>query len=212
MGAGAPHAGATDGSVGIWNLDQVAAFAANKTKDKPGPDTKNPWYLFEKDKTEVTDLALSSDGATLVAAGKNGEIKIAKVQGREVLQTIKGHKTKIEALVLSPDGKYFATVDSDNNTARLSVSDDGPGIPADAQAHVFDRFFRLDGTVAAGSGLGLAIARELVGLMNGRIELGSRAGATTFTLVLPVDAFGSAPEAGMRGLDGAPASRRIAQV
>ena len=92
------------------------------------------------------------------------------------------------------------------------MADDGPGIPREAQAHVFERFFRLDGTVAAGSGLGLAIARELVELMDGRIELESRAGATTFTLVLPADAFGPAPEAGMRGLDGTPASRRIAQV
>jgi signal transduction histidine kinase len=117
------------------------------------------------------------------------------------------------ALVHTPPGTSVSlVVDADNRAARLSVSDDGPGIPADAQAHVFDRFFRLDGTVAAGSGLGLAIARELVGLMDGRIELESRAGATTFTLVLPADAFGSAPEAGMRGLEGAPASRRIAQV
>jgi signal transduction histidine kinase len=117
------------------------------------------------------------------------------------------------ALVHTPPGTSVSlVVDADNRAARLSVSDDGPGIPADAQAHVFDRFYRLDGTVAAGSGLGLAIARELVGLMDGRIELESRAGATTFTLVLPADAFGSAPEAGMRGLEGAPASRRIAQV
>jgi signal transduction histidine kinase len=117
------------------------------------------------------------------------------------------------ALVHTPRGtRVSLVVESDNSAARLSVSDDGPGIPADAQAHVFERFFRLDGTVAAGSGLGLAIARELVGLMDGRIELESRAGATTFTLVLPADAFGSAPEAGMRGLEGAPASRRIAQV
>jgi len=119
------------------------------------------------------------------------------------------------ALVHTPRGTTITiVVESDNNLARLSVADDGPGIPREAQAHVFDRFFRLDGTVAAGSGLGLAIAREVVGLMGGRIELESRPGSTTFTLVLPADAFGSPPEPGMRGLDEAPAraSRRIAQV
>ena len=71
--------------------------------------------------------------------------------------------------------------------ARLSVADDGPGIPLEAQSHVFDRFYRLDGAVASGSGLGLAIARELATLMNGRIDLESAAGATRFTLVLAAD-------------------------
>ena len=51
------------------------------------------------------------------------------------------------------------------------MSDDGPGIEREAQAHVFDRFYRLDRSVASGSGLGLAIARELATLMGGRLEL-----------------------------------------
>jgi signal transduction histidine kinase len=119
------------------------------------------------------------------------------------------------ALAHTPAGtKVSIVVDSDNESARLSVADDGPGIPAEAQPHLFERFFRLEGTVAAGSGLGLAIAREVAGLMDGRIELESRAGTTSFTLVLPADAFGPAQKAGMRGdEDSRPrASRRIAQV
>jgi two-component system, OmpR family, sensor kinase len=105
-------------------------------------------------------------------------------------------------------------VEMDNEGARLTVADDGCGIPAGEQRHVFDRFFRLDGTVAAGSGLGLAIAREVVELMAGRIELESAPGATRFTIVLPQDAFGHPPGTGMRGLDEVPVrgSRRIAQV
>ena len=59
----------------------------------------------------------------------------------------------------------------------------GPASPRTADA-VFERFYRLDGTVASGSGLGLAIARELAELMGGRIALESRPGWTRFTLVL----------------------------
>jgi signal transduction histidine kinase len=119
------------------------------------------------------------------------------------------------ALVHTPPGTAVSVVvDTDNESARLSVADDGPGIPRDSQSHVFERFFRLEGTVAAGSGLGLAIAREVAGLMEGRIELESRAGATIFTLVLPADAFGHLAAAGT--LDGEEAfgrsSKRIAQV
>ena len=69
--------------------------------------------------------------------------------------------------------------------AALSVRDDGPGIPATAQEHLFERFYRADGGKASGSGLGLAIAHELAVRMDGAIELRSGRGETVFTLFLP---------------------------
>jgi signal transduction histidine kinase len=117
------------------------------------------------------------------------------------------------ALLHTPPGSTATVVVvSDNGESRLAVVDDGPGIPAEAQPHVFERFFRLDGTVAAGSGLGLAIARELAELMGGRIELRSAPGSTRFTLVLRADAFGSAAPPGIGVFDDAVAggSGRIA--
>ncbi len=101
------------------------------------------------------------------------------------------------ALVHTPPGtrvELAATVTGDE--ARLSISDNGPGIPFEAHSQIFERFYRLDGTVASGSGLGLAIARELAELMGGRIELESGRGRTRFSLVLAVDsaARASGPE------------------
>jgi signal transduction histidine kinase len=99
------------------------------------------------------------------------------------------------ALVHTPPGttvRVSAAVDG--RRATLTVADDGPGIPREAQTQVFDRFYRLDGTVASGSGLGLAIARELAELMDGRIELDSQNGWTLFTLVLAADAPDREPE------------------
>jgi signal transduction histidine kinase len=58
---------------------------------------------------------------------------------------------------------------------------------------VFQRFYRLSGTVASGSGLGLAIARALAELMGGRIEVESAPGRTSFVLVLALDAARAAP-------------------
>jgi signal transduction histidine kinase len=95
------------------------------------------------------------------------------------------------AIVHTPPGTHIhVAAAADARFARLSVSDDGPGIERDAQGHIFDRFYRLDRSVASGSGLGLAIARELVTLMGGRLELISVPGSTRFTIVLPLDTAG----------------------
>jgi signal transduction histidine kinase len=65
--------------------------------------------------------------------------------------------------------------------AVLEVADDGPGIPADERARVFDRFYRVPGTDAPGSGLGLAIARQVADLHHGRIELDDGLGGRGLT-------------------------------
>jgi signal transduction histidine kinase len=77
-----------------------------------------------------------------------------------------------------------------NGTALLTVEDEGPGIPPEHRAQVFERFYRLEGSIASGSGLGLAIARELAELMGGSLELQRQQGRTLFTLVLPTDVSG----------------------
>ncbi len=73
---------------------------------------------------------------------------------------------------------------ADREHALLEVEDDGPGIAPEHVAHVFDRFYRADGTLASGSGLGLAIARELVQMMGGEVVLDTRSGRTSVRVVL----------------------------
>ena len=73
----------------------------------------------------------------------------------------------------------------------ISVSDTGAGIPAEALAHIFDRFYQADparrGGEKHGAGLGLAIAHEIVGAHGGRISVRSRLGeGTTFEVFLPL--------------------------
>jgi len=69
---------------------------------------------------------------------------------------------------------------------RFSVTDQGPGIPAEAQPHVFDRFYRAPGQTKTGAGLGLAIAREIVVAHGGSISCTSEAGqGTAFHFLLP---------------------------
>ncbi|TGP21763.1 MULTISPECIES: sensor histidine kinase [unclassified Mesorhizobium] len=58
----------------------------------------------------------------------------------------------------------------------LTVTDTGPGIPAEEREHVFERFYRIAGATEEGSGLGLAIVREVVENAAGSVTLGDAAG------------------------------------
>ncbi|MEU5768213.1 HAMP domain-containing sensor histidine kinase [Streptomyces asoensis] len=72
--------------------------------------------------------------------------------------------------------------------ARVSVSDQGPGIPPGDRERVFDRFYRVDKARSrdrGGSGLGLSVARSLARAHGGALELDEAAGATVFRLTLP---------------------------
>jgi signal transduction histidine kinase len=75
------------------------------------------------------------------------------------------------------------------NSVKVSVSDTGPGIPAEYHIEVFDDFFRLpqDQNQAEGMGLGLAIGRRLVNGMGGKIWVESEPGAgCKFSFILPL--------------------------
>jgi signal transduction histidine kinase len=90
------------------------------------------------------------------------------------------------ALVHTPPGTSVRLrAERVGDAVAVTVEDDGPGIPPEQLAHVFDRFYRGDGTQASGSGLGLSIAHELARVMGGRLELESGHGRTVFRLTLP---------------------------
>lgn len=71
----------------------------------------------------------------------------------------------------------------------LSVADDGPGIPEELRATVFDRFVRGDQSRtragAGSSGLGLSIVASIAKALGGRVDLVSSQAGTTFSVVLP---------------------------
>ncbi|HYL95169.1 MAG TPA: HAMP domain-containing sensor histidine kinase [Terriglobales bacterium] len=73
------------------------------------------------------------------------------------------------------------------NAVKVSVSDTGPGIPAEFHLEVFDDFFRLPSNDSQeGMGLGLAIARRLVHGMGGKIWVESDPGAgCKFSFLIP---------------------------
>ena len=72
------------------------------------------------------------------------------------------------------------------NAVKVSVSDTGPGIPAEFHLEVFDDFFRLPSNESQeGMGLGLAIVRRLVQAMGGKIWVESDGTGCKFSFLLP---------------------------
>lgn len=85
-----------------------------------------------------------------------------------------------------PGGRVDVEVGEEPGKAILSVTDTGPGIPAEERERVFDRFHRLAGADIPGSGLGLAIVRQVARLHGGEISLGDAPGGGLLArVVLP---------------------------
>jgi signal transduction histidine kinase len=73
--------------------------------------------------------------------------------------------------------------------ARVTVRDEGAGIPVEHREAVFERFARVPGTDDDGAGLGLAIVREFVDCHGGRVTCESESGrGTSFVVDLPLTA------------------------
>jgi two-component system, OmpR family, phosphate regulon sensor histidine kinase PhoR len=87
-------------------------------------------------------------------------------------------------------GKVCVEVHRQGNYIECRITDTGIGIPEEAQAHVFERFYKADQSRERsheGSGLGLAIAKKIVELHQGTIGVVSQPGAgTTLIVSLPV--------------------------
>ena len=75
----------------------------------------------------------------------------------------------------------------EGGNVRFEVQDNGPGVDAADQPHVFDRFYKADKahTSGMGTGLGLSICRSILQQHKGDIEMRSRPGETVFAFALP---------------------------
>jgi len=94
------------------------------------------------------------------------------------------------AIDFSPEkGVISISVEAQDRTAIVSISDNGPGIPDYALDKVFTRFYSLcrPDTGKKSSGLGLTFAKEVADLHGGQIRIANRAeGGAEVTLILPV--------------------------
>jgi heavy metal sensor kinase len=127
------------------------------------------------------------------------ERNVQVVLGSLTPATILGDELRLRELLLNlvdnavkyskPGGKVELNLTTGGGQARLSVSDQGIGIPPEAQTRIFDRFYRTNEARAhakRGTGLGLSICKWIAESHKGRIEVQSQPNqGSRFTVILP---------------------------
>src|SRR4051812_2290278 len=137
----------------------------------------------EAAEASVTMVVRGTEGTAVVRGDPD---RLAQIAANLVQNALRFARTRIEV-----------TVETANGWARLSVSDDGPGIAAEDLPHVFERLYasrHQPQHKESGSGLGLAIVRELVTAMGGTVQAtGADTGGACLSVVLPLVSWASVP-------------------
>lgn len=135
--------------------------------------------------------------AELKIQARGGAIRLNLAAPKHHLTGDKTHLTNLVSNLLDNAEKYTVAVPeiiiATRNTRKgmdISVSDNGIGIPKDAQKHIFERFYRVHtGNLhdVKGFGLGLSYVRDIVDAHGGKISVKSEPGkGSTFHILLPI--------------------------
>jgi heavy metal sensor kinase len=144
---------------------------------------------------DLRDLAREVAG-TLGILAEEKRLRIA-VTGDAA--TVHGDRTLLRQVLLNllhnairhspPGGAIALEISREGGSARCALRDEGPGVPRELRARVFERFFRGDDArdrARGGAGLGLAVARAIVELHRGTLTLAERDGqGAEFIVRLP---------------------------
>jgi len=166
-------------------VDDLLLYARHGTRETRREDVD--LVAEVEDLVEEFSAAAEANGVTLAA-----DVSPTALPVRGDGQAIHRAAANLvaNAVRLAPEGTTVTVAAADEGRwVTLAVVDEGPGIDAEDQLRVFQRFWRGDRTearVAGRSGLGLTIVRQIAEAHGGRVELESEVGTgSRFTLRLP---------------------------
>jgi signal transduction histidine kinase len=163
-------------------LARLLAFGRPGLEDRRVQDVRP---LLERAVKMVQEQSQRSNVPIALEGG--GEPLEADVDGLQVEQVLLN--LLLNAIESSPGGRGVRVeAGRGEGVVRITVSDEGPGIPESFREHVFDPFFT---TKESGSGLGLSVSREVVSHHSGELTFETNGRGTTFVLRLPVRRDGS---------------------
>ncbi len=160
------------------------------------------WHAAEVDLRDVMEDAVASVGQLFRERGVALELALPPAappvfaDRDRVLQVLLNLLSNAAKFCAPGAGRAVMTLSVAADALRIDVADNGPGISADDQAIIFDKFRQVGDTLTQkphGSGLGLSICRQIVGHLGGRLWVTSSVDqGATFSFTLPL---ARAPEA-----------------
>ena len=165
-------------------VDNLLDFARLEQKRKTYTLTEVDLAELAKESADFMAGAFAENGISCVGDAHAPTMADADAV-RQILVNLLGNAAKYAAAM----GPVEVCTSKDGDVVRVDVADRGPGMPHDAMAHAFDRFYRADSAAesgAGGFGLGLSISRALARDMGGDITAAPRdGGGIVFSLTLP---------------------------
>jgi two-component system sensor histidine kinase KdpD len=163
------------------------------------------WGSVEEIVTTALERAATLTRAHVIRIALDEELPTVRVDARAVAEVV--YTLVDNAAKYSPPGTSIvvAAKRADDRTVKLSVEDQGSGVPVELRERVFDKFFRAmrDGDSSthqpSGTGMGLAIAKGLVEAHGGRVWIEDAHGGrgSRVVLTLPIDEEEEAAPAGL---------------
>ncbi len=145
-------------------------------------------YLPELIETKIAELKPNAESKRITIRSKiDGDIPTISLDAEKILTVIQG-LVENSLRYTGKDGVITVRVSKNSDFVQVTVEDNGVGIPAAEQDHIFTKFFRATNAKIVdpnGSGLGLYIAKDIVLKHGGKIWFESREGKGTkvyFTL------------------------------
>jgi signal transduction histidine kinase len=129
---------------------------------------------------ELYDAAAEQDGTRLTVIG---DLEVLVIGDRDLIFDAIANLVDNAIKHGRPGGQVIVANENIDGTPVFSVTDDGPGIPADEHEHVFKRFYRLEHSrYTPGYGLGLSLVAAVARLHGARIEMHDNAPGLKLTL------------------------------
>lgn len=175
--------------IAIEELDRMAGLV-NDIESLALVEAGVPLVLCPTDIADLTDQVFARATQLSHHEWRLGAlaVRVAVIDRDKIVQA--WLQLAANAAKYSPEGTTIvisSAADEAANVVRLSVRDEGPGIPVEEQQRIFERFTRGDGVGRArGSGLGLAIVNSIATAHGGRVDLVSDEGGSEFTIVVPL--------------------------
>jgi heavy metal sensor kinase len=167
-------------------VDRLLALSRSGTQQPPFKlDTVDFAALADDVVSHLSVLAEEKGQTLAIEKIASPRVRADRVVLRQALINLVDNAIKFTP----QSGRVRIRLSETPSLAVVDVIDSGPGVPPHAREHIFDRFYRIDGSEVVGAGLGLSLARGGVEAVGGRLTLEQTGPeGSTFRITIPSDA------------------------